>query len=61
MLNPKTQLLSWNIQEIWDTMKTSNLWIIGKEEEEESQGKGPETVFNKIEENFLKLKMVRSM
>jgi hypothetical protein len=32
---------------------------MGKEEEEESQGKGPETFFHKIEENFLKLKMVR--
>jgi hypothetical protein len=32
---------------------------MGKEEKEESQGKGPENVFNKIKENFLKLKRVR--
>ena len=46
-----------NIQEIWDTMKRPNLRIIGIEEGEESQLKGPENIFNKIiEENFPNLK-----
>ena len=38
-------------------MKRSNLKIIGIEEGEESQLKGPESIFNKIiEENFPNLK-----
>ena len=38
-------------------MKRSNLRIIGIEEGEESQLKGPENIFNKIiEENFPNLK-----
>ena len=38
-------------------MKRSNLKIIGIEEGEESQLKGPENIFNKIiEENFPNLK-----
>ena len=38
-------------------MKRPNLRIIGIEENEDSQFKGPENIFNKIiEENFLNLK-----
>ncbi|KAL6048104.1 hypothetical protein STEG23_029547 [Scotinomys teguina] len=49
-------LLTQHIQEIWDTMKRPNLRIIGIEEEE-SQLKNSENIFNKIiEENFLNLK-----
>ena len=50
-----------NIQEIWDTMKRAKLWIIGIEEEEEFQLKGPEKKkpFNKIrEEKFPSLKEI---
>ena len=48
---------SQNIQEIWDTIKKPNLRIIGIEEGEELQIKGPENIFNKIiEENFPNLK-----
>ena len=46
-----------SIQEIQDTMKRPNLRIIRIEENEDSQLKGLENVFNKIiEENFLNLK-----
>ena len=46
-----------NLQEIQETMKRPNLKIIGIEEGEESQLKGPENIFNKIiEENFPNLK-----
>jgi hypothetical protein len=49
--------LTQNIQEIWNTMKRSNLRIIGIEEGNDSQIKGPENTFNKIiEEKFLNLK-----
>ena len=49
--------LSQNIQEIQHTMKTPNLRIIGIEESEYSQLKGPANIFNKIiEENFPNLK-----
>ena len=42
---------------MWDTVKKPNLRIIGVEEGEELQIKGPENVFNKIiEENFPNLK-----
>ena len=34
------------IQEIWDTMKRPNLRIIGIEEREETQFKGPEKIFS---------------
>jgi restriction endonuclease len=45
--------LTQNIQEIWDTIKRSNLRIIGIEEGN-IQLKSPENIFNKItEENFL--------
>ncbi|KAK7831163.1 hypothetical protein U0070_020383 [Myodes glareolus] len=48
---------SQNIQEIWDIVKKPNLRIIGVEEGEELQIKGPEDIFNKIiEENFPILK-----
>ena len=48
---------SQNIQEIWDIIKKPNLRIIGGEEGEELQIKGPENIFNKIiEENFPILK-----
>ena len=43
-------------------MKRPNLRIIGIEEEEKSQFKGPENVFNKIiEENFPNLKKAMSI
>jgi hypothetical protein len=45
------------MQEIQDTMRRPNLRIIGIEESEESQLKGPVNIFNKIrEENFPNLK-----
>jgi prefoldin subunit 5 len=51
--NPLTQ----NIQEIQDTMRRPNLRIIGIEESQDSQLKGPVNIFNKIiEENFPNLK-----
>jgi len=37
-------------------MQRSNLRIIGIEESEDSQPKGPVNIFNKIEENFPNLK-----
>jgi hypothetical protein len=47
------KFLTQNIQEIWDTMKRSNLRIIEIEEGKDSQFKWPENIFNKIiEENF---------
>jgi type I site-specific restriction endonuclease len=46
-----------NIQEIQDTMRRPNLPIIGVDENEDCQLKGPENIFNKIiEENFPNLK-----
>ena len=42
------KLLTQSIQEIHDTMKKPNLRIIGLEENEDSQLKGPENGFNKI-------------
>jgi hypothetical protein len=51
------KFLTQDIQEIWDTMKKPNLRIIGLEEGEDSQFKGPENMFNKIiEGNVLKQK-----
>jgi len=51
------KLLTQNIQEIQDTMRRSHLRIIGIEESEDSQLKGPVNIFNKIiEENFPNLK-----
>jgi hypothetical protein len=46
-------MLTQNIQEIQDTMRRSNLLIIGVDENEDFQIKGPANIFNKIiEENF---------
>ena len=40
-----------------DTMRRPNLWIIGVDENEDFQPKGPANIFNKIiEENFPNLK-----
>ena len=51
------KILTQNIQEIQDTMRRSNLWIIGVDENEDFQFKGPANIFNKIiEENFPNLK-----
>jgi hypothetical protein len=50
-------LLTPNIQEIQDTMRRPNLRIIGIEESEDPQLKGPVNIFNKIkEEKFPNLK-----
>ena len=49
--------LAQNIQEIQDTMRRTNLRIIGIEENENSQLKEPVNIFNKImEEKFPNLK-----
>ena len=46
-----------NIQEIKDTIRRPNLRIIGIDEKEDFQLKGPANIFNKIiEENFPNLK-----
>jgi hypothetical protein len=46
-----------SIQEIQDTMKRPNLWMIGVDEKEDFQNKGPTNIFNIfIEENFPNLK-----
>lgn len=51
------KLLTQNIQEIQDTMRRPNLRIIGIEDSEDSQLKGPVNIFNRIiEENFPNLK-----
>ena len=50
-------LLTQNIQEIQNTMRRSNLRIVGIEESKDSEIKGPVNIFNKIiEENFPDLK-----
>jgi hypothetical protein len=47
------RILTQNIQEIQDTMRRPNLWIIGVDENDDNQLKGPANIFNKIiEENF---------
>jgi hypothetical protein len=47
------KILSQNIQEIQDTMRRPNLWIIGVDKNEDFQLKGTANIFNKIiEENF---------
>ena len=49
--------LTQNIQEIQDTMRRPNQWIIVAVENEDFQLKGPANIFNKIiEENFPNLK-----
>ena len=51
------RILTQNIQEIQDTMRRPNLRIIGVDENEDFQLKGPANIFNKIiEENFPNLK-----
>ena len=51
------KILIQNIQEIQDTMRRPNLGIIGVDENEDFQIKGPGNSFNIIiEENFPKLK-----
>jgi hypothetical protein len=51
------KILTQNIQEIQDTTRRSNLRIIGIDENEDFQLKGPVNIFNKIiEENFPNLK-----
>ena len=56
------KLITQNIQELQDTMRRPNLRIIGIEESEDFQLKGPVNIFNKIiEENFPNLKKEMSM
>jgi hypothetical protein len=56
------KILSLNIQEIQDTMRRQNLRIIGIDENEDFQIKGPVNIFNKIlKENFPNLKKVMPM
>jgi hypothetical protein len=51
------KILTQNIQEIQDTMRRPKLQIIGIEENEDFQLKGPAIIFKKIiEENFPNLK-----
>ena len=51
------KILTQNNQEIQDTMRRLNLRIIGVNENEDYQLKGPANIFNKnIEENFPNLK-----
>jgi hypothetical protein len=51
------KILTRNIQEIQNTMRRPNLRIIGIDENEDFQLKGPANIFNKIiEENFTNLK-----
>ena len=51
------KILTQNIQEIQDTMRRPNLWIIGEDENEDFQLKGPANISNKtIEGNFPNLK-----
>jgi hypothetical protein len=54
------KILTQNIQEIQDTMRRPNLWIIGVDENEDFQFKA--NIFNKIiEENFPNLKEEKPM
>ena len=46
------KILTQNIQEIQDTMRRTNLRIIGIDENEDFQLKGPVNIFKFIEENF---------
>jgi hypothetical protein len=49
--------LTQNIQEIQDTLRRPNLQIIGVDENDDFQLKGPANIFNKIiKENFPNLK-----
>jgi hypothetical protein len=42
------KILTQNIQEIQDTMRKTNLWIIGIDENEDFQLKWPVNIFNKF-------------
>jgi hypothetical protein len=56
------KILTQNIQEIHDTMRKPNLWMIGVDENEDFQLKGPANIFNKIiDENFPNLKKYMPM
>jgi hypothetical protein len=56
------RILTQNIQEIQDTMRRPNLQIIGVDENEDFQLKGPAKIFNNIiEENFPNLKKAMPM
>jgi DNA-binding FrmR family transcriptional regulator len=56
------KLLTQNIQEIQDTIRRPNLWIIGIEKSEAFHPKGPKIIFNKIiEESLPNLKKQMSM
>jgi hypothetical protein len=56
------KILTQNNQEIQDTMRRPNLRIIGVDENEDFQLKGPANIFNKIiEENFPNLKEEMTM
>ena len=50
------KILTQNIQEIQDTMRRPNLWIIGVDENEDFQLKGPANIFNKYRRNLPKPK-----
>jgi hypothetical protein len=50
------------ILEIQDTLRRPNLWIMGVDDNEDFQLRGPANIFNKIiEESFLNLKKEMSM
>jgi hypothetical protein len=56
------KILTQNIQEIQYTMRRPNLQIIGVDENEDFQLKGPANIFKKIiEENFPNLKKEMTM
>jgi hypothetical protein len=58
----RKRILTQNIQEIQDTMWRPNLRIIGVDENEDFQLKGPANIFNKIiGENFPNLKKEKPM
>jgi chromosome segregation ATPase len=44
----RKKILTENIQEIQDTIRIPNLWIIGVDEKEDFQLKGSAKIFNKI-------------
>jgi hypothetical protein len=51
------KILTQNIQEIQDTKRRPNIQIMGVDENEDFQLKGPTNIFNKIiEQNFPNLK-----
>jgi hypothetical protein len=49
------KILTQNIQEIQDTMRRTNLRIIGIGESEYSKIKGPANIFNKIMEELYRI------